>query len=97
MSKLWYFTTRLITALAALMCADVIADTTTAAEPTSILAGMGLVIIVDLLIASNSRPARPRPIRTSSDEAPSTEDIVERHQRAQIHALLQSFEDPTDA
>lgn len=76
MNALWYLVTRAIMALAALMCVDVIADTTLAAEPTSILAMTGLLVIAEVLIAANVE-----------EQQLTAADVVEAQQRAQITTL----------
>lgn len=86
MNLLWYLFTRAFMALGALMCVDVIADTTRAAEPTSILAMMGLLVIVEVLIHVNAEEA----------SGLTANDIIEARQKAQIRHLTQDLEDSHD-
>jgi len=82
---LWYLTTRAMMALAATMCVDVIANTSHAAEPTSILAMMGLLVLFEVLVHVNAEEAS----RLTAN------DIIEARQKAQLRALTQDLEDTT--
>jgi hypothetical protein len=55
MKLLGYIIARLILAIVALMCVDVLANTTLAAEGWSIVAAAGLLIIADIVAYTNSR------------------------------------------
>lgn len=85
MNLLWYLFTRAFMALGALMCVDVIADTTRAAEPTSIIAMTGLLVIIEVLIHVNAE-----------EQSLTAKDIIEARQKAQIRHLTQDAEDPHD-
>jgi len=54
MKTLGYLTARLIMAIVALMCVDTIADTSLAAEGSSIVAATGLLIIADITVYTNT-------------------------------------------
>lgn len=84
MQILWYLATRIVMALAALMCVDAIADTTAAAEPTSILAMTGLLVLVEVLLHVNVAEQQLTP-----------KDIIEARQDAEIQHLLTRLEDST--
>jgi hypothetical protein len=50
---LGYLVARLILAIFALVCVDTVADTALAAEPSSISAATGLLIIADIIVYTN--------------------------------------------
>lgn len=52
---LGYLVARLVLAIFALVCVDTIADTALAAEPTSILAATGLLLIGDIIVYTNQQ------------------------------------------
>jgi len=51
---LLYAAARLVMGLVSLMCLDTITGTTYAAEPSSILAAAGLVILADIIAYTNN-------------------------------------------
>jgi len=59
MQTLGYIAARLIMAIVALMCVDVLANTTLAAEGWSIAAAAGLLIIADIIVETNTETRDP--------------------------------------
>ena len=60
MQTLGYLVARLIMVIVALMCVDVLANTTLAAEGWSIVAAGGLIIIADVIVYTNRTPTNQR-------------------------------------
>ncbi len=81
-----YIATRALMALAALMCADAIANTSTAAEPTSILAAFFLIALVELIVAANVQDAQQL----------TAADVVEARQDAELRHHLNRLEDKNE-